>query len=325
MTFGKDVNVAPTSREVVWEFGKVKLYRFKSSVTQTIQTPILIVYSLVNRWYMMDLQEDRSFIRNLLNGGADVYLLDTDYPKLAEKYKTLEDYIEGDIHRAVGYIQGAGHSKVNLLGVCQGGTLAVVYAALYPKNIKNLITMILPLDFEIEEGLLFTWARDSDIDNIVSKHASLVPGSFLEHAFKLLKPTAKFRKYEMVPQLLENEDKLQNFLRMERWISDNPDQAGTAYKQYVKEFYQGNKLIRGQARIANKKIDLKKITMPLLNIYASGDYIVPPSSSKPITQVVASQDKSTYEFGGGHIGLYVGSKSQKELAPKITSWLKERD
>jgi polyhydroxyalkanoate synthase len=125
--------------------------------------------------------------------------------------------------------------------------------------------------------------------------------------------------------VMEDKDKLLNFLRMEKWIFDSPGQAGECLRQFVKDCYQGNKLAKGELKIGDHLVDLKNITMPLLNIYASADHLVPPAAIKPLNDLVGSDDKTLYEFQGGHIGVFVGSRSQNELAPAIAKWLTERD
>jgi polyhydroxyalkanoate synthase len=112
---------------------------------------------------------------------------------------------------------------------------------------------------------------------------------------------------------------------MEKWIFDSPGQAGECLRQFIKDCYQQNKLVKGEMSVGDRVVNLKNITMPLLNIYASGDHLVPPAASKPLNDLVGSTDKSLYEFKGGHIGVFVGAKSQKELAPAISKWLHERD
>ncbi|HSB33450.1 MAG TPA: hypothetical protein VLG39_03250, partial [Nitrospirota bacterium] len=124
--------------------------------------------------------------------------------------------------------------------------------------------------------------------------------------------------------LIEDKEKLLNFLRMEKWIFDSPGQTRECLRRFLKDCYQDNKLVKGELKIGGKTVDLKNITMPLLNIYASADHLVPPSATKPLNDLVGSSDKSLYEFKGGHVGVFVGTKSQKELAPAISQWLHER-
>jgi polyhydroxyalkanoate synthase len=137
--------------------------------------------------------------------------------------------------------------------------------------------------------------------------------------------TLNIRKYVDMLDVIEDKEKLLNFLRMEKWIFDSPGQAGECLRQFIKDCYQGNKLIKGELRIGGRLVDLKNITMPLLNIYASADHLVPPAATRPLNDAVGTEDKTLYEFKGGHIGVFVGSKSQKELAPTIAKWLHERD
>jgi len=322
------VDIATAPRETVWEDGKVKLYHFLPEDGSKPKTkhPLVISYALVNRWEMMDLQPDRSLVRRLVEAGIDLYVIDWGYATVVERYKTMADYINGNLDDAVDYVREKhGVDKVNLLGVCQGGTFSLVYTALHPEKIKNLITMVTPVDFSSDEGLLFRWSRQMDVDEIVDGFNGVVPGDFLNIAFDLLKPMSKVKKYVNLPQLASDKKRLENFMRMEKWVADGPAQAGETYRQFIKDFYQQNKLIEGTLEIDGEKVDLKKIKMPLLNIYASADHLVPPPCTIPLNEKVGSKDKQLYEFPGGHIGVFVGGRSQKVLAPTIAEWLLERD
>ncbi len=320
------VDIATAPREIVWSDGKVKLYRFKREGKASVKTPLLISYALVNRWEMMDLQEDRSLIRKLLSEGSDIYLIDWGYPSAIDRYKTLETYINEHLNDAVDYIRETYQTEsVNLLGVCQGGTFSVMYAALYPEKIKNLITLVAPIDFAPNEGLLFKWAKTMPVDAIVDGFGGVVSGDFLNSGFDLLKPLNKMRKYQNMNKVMKDQATLLNFLRMEKWVADSPAQAGETYRRFIKDMYQHNKLIKGELELDGRKVDLKNITMPVLTIYAKEDHIVPPVCTRPLNDAVSSKDKTMYEFPGGHIGVFVGARSQKELAPAIVKWMKEHE
>ena len=111
---------------------------------------------------------------------------------------------------------------------------------------------------------------------------------------------------------------------MEQWIFDSPDQAAETFRQFVKDFYQGNKLISGDVVIGDKTVDLKNLTMPILNIYAEQDHLVPPSASTPLKEYVGSNDYKEISFPGGHIGIYVSGRAQKTVPPEIGAWLSLR-
>lgn len=322
----EDVDIATSPKTAVYNEDKLTLYRYDRESEATYKTPVLIVYALVNTYKMLDLQPDRSYIKNLLNAGLDVYLIDWGFPGKGDQFISMDDYVNGYINNCVDFIRKKHRlEKINILSICQGGTLSVIYSSLYPNKVKNLVTHVTPIDFSTNDGLLFRWSRDMDFDKLVDGNRGLVPGDFLNQGFDMLKPMMKVQKQQTLTNSLDDKDKLLNFLRMEKWISESPDQTGECFRQFMKDLYQQNKLIKGELEVGNKKVNLKNLTAPLLNIYAEQDHLVPPAATIPLNDYVGSTDKELYKFKGGHIGVFVGGKSQKELAPAVTEWLKKRD
>jgi polyhydroxyalkanoate synthase len=321
-----EVEIASTPKTAVYTEDKLTLYRYDRKTEATYKTPILIVYALVNTYKMLDLQPDRSYIKNLLDSGFDVYLIDWGFPTKSDRYISMDDYVNGYINNCVDFVRKKNRvESINILSICQGGTLSVIYAALYPNKIKNLVTHVTPIDFKTNDGLLFRWSKDMDFDKLVEGFDGLIPGDFLNQGFDMLKPMMKVQKQQTLASSLDDEAKLTNFLRMEKWISESPAQTGECFRQFMKDLYQKNKLVKGELEVGGKKVNLKNLTSPLLNIYATEDHLVPPAATIPLNDFVGSKDKELYSFKGGHIGVFVGSKSQKELAPAVVSWLAKRD
>ena len=322
----ENVEIATSPKTAVYSEDKLTLYRYDRDTEPTYKTPVLIVYALVNTYKMLDIQPDRSYIRNLLAAGLDVYLIDWGYPTKMDKYISMDDYVNGYINNCVDFVRKKNRiEKINILSICQGGTLSVIYASLYPSKIKNLVTHVTPIDFSTNDGLLFRWSKNMNFDTIVEGFDGLIPGDFLNQGFDSLKPMMKLQKQQALSNAMETDEKLVSFLRMEKWISESPDQTGACFLQFMKDLYQGNKLIKGELEVGGKKVNLKNLTCSLLNIYATQDHLVPPASTIPLNDYVGSKDKELYSFKGGHIGVFVGSKSQKELAPAVAEWLKKRD
>lgn len=320
-----DIDVGVSPKDVIYREDKLVLYRYHPRVAEPAKVPVLVVYALVNRPYMTDLQEDRSLIRGLLDQGMDVYLVDWGYPDAADRFLELDDYINRYLNRCVDIIRREHHlPAINLLGICQGGTLSLCYTALHPEKVKNLITMVTPVDFQTPDNLLSLWTRGLDVDLMVDTLGN-VPGELLNWGFLALKPfRLTGQKYVDMAEILEDPAKLKNFLRMEKWIFDSPDQAGEAYRQFIKWFYQENRLVNGNLVIGDKPVSLSRVTMPVLNVYATEDHLVPPAASIALEAKVGTRDYTALAFKGGHIGIYVSGRAQKDIPPAIGNWLRER-
>ncbi|MCH8078392.1 MAG: class III poly(R)-hydroxyalkanoic acid synthase subunit PhaC [Proteobacteria bacterium] len=320
-----DLEDGISPKYAVYKEDKMVLYHYEPRVEKQNPIPLLIVYALVNRPYMADLQEGRSMIQGLLDAGVDVYLVDWGYPDAGDAYLTLEDYINGYIDRCVDVIRDKhGLDKINILGICQGGSFSLCYTALHQEKIKNIITTVTPVDFHTKNDLLSKMVRHVDVDLLVDTGGN-ISGDDMNSAFLSLKPFQLMgQKYMDLVNILDDTEKLRNFMRMEKWIFDSPDQVGETIRQFTKQFYQENGLVKGTVKIGDDTVDLENITIPILNIYARDDHLVPPDSSKALGGCVSSKDYTELEFPGGHIGIYVSGKAQAMIPPTVGKWLDER-
>jgi polyhydroxyalkanoate synthase len=318
-----EISEGVTEREVVFTDDKLSLYRYRApeGVKQS-GVPMLIVYALVNRPYMTDLQENRSMIKGLLENGQDVYLIDWGYPDRSDRYLTLDDYINGYIDSCVDYICARhGLESINLLGICQGGAFSLCYSAMHPEKINALVTMVTPVDFKTPDNMLSHWVQQVDIDLLVDTVGN-VPGEMLNWTFLNLKPYhLTSLKYLSMVDLMQDVDQMKNFMRMEKWIFDSPDQAGEAYRQFIKDFFQENRFITGGLKIGEHDVSLDQVTMPVLNVFADQDHLVPPDASRALKYRVGTRDYTELSFKGGHIGIYVSGKAQATVPPAIAEWL----
>jgi polyhydroxyalkanoate synthase len=321
----EDVAYGATEKQEVWRDGKVVLYRFIGSKAPTAKIPLLISYALVNRPYMVDLQSDRSIVKGLLERGEDVYIIDWGYPDRSDRFLTLEDYIERFLGGAINHLRRSFKlDAINLLGICQGGAFSLCYASLHPERVRNLITMVTPVDFHTDDNMLSNWTRGMDVDLFVDTLGN-VPADMMNMCYLTLKPWRLFvQKYIGLVDILDDKKAIEDFLRMEKWIFDSPDQAGEAFRQFIKQFYQANGFVNGGIVIGDNPVDLGFVDMPVLNIYAEQDHLVPPDASRALKDLVGSEDYSELSFRGGHIGIYVSGRAQKEVPTAIHDWLRER-
>ncbi|GGD55005.1 class III poly(R)-hydroxyalkanoic acid synthase subunit PhaC [Pseudoxanthomonas indica] len=321
----EDVHYGATAKQEVWRDGKVVLYRFIGEKPATAKVPLLIVYALVNRPYMVDLQEDRSLVKGLLALGEDVYVLDWGYPDRSDRFLELGDYIQRYIDGAVDYLREQfDRDAINVLGICQGGAFSLCHAALNPDKIKNLITMVTPVDFHTPDNMLSHWTREMDVDLFVQAMGN-VPADMMNACYLMLKPfRLNLQKYVGLVDLLDDRKGIEDFLRMEKWIFDSPDLAGEAFRQFITQFYQRNGFVNGGIEIDGEAVHLAEVTMPVLNIFAEQDHLVPPDASRALARLVGTDDYTELSFKGGHIGIYVSSRAQREVPSAIHQWLAER-
>ncbi len=321
-----NTDIATTPHEVVYQEDRVRLKYYRPLKEPRLKTPLLLIYALINRETMLDLQPDRSVIQNLLKEGIEVYLIDWGYPTRKDRYLTLDDHVNGYLDTIVDFLRERHRlPKINLMGVSMGGTMAVMYAALHPEKVNNLIATATPTHFDTDKGLLHIWMKEIDVDRMMDTFGNL-PGDLLNIGFLLLNPARLvFDKYIGFLENMDDQEFVENFIRMEKWIFDCPDMPGETFRQFVKDCYQKNLLIHNKMEVGGKRVDLKKITMPLLNIYGRYDHLVPPEACKPLTRKVGSKDTADICLDTGHIGILLGAKCQKELVPRIAGWLKDRE
>lgn len=321
-----NTDIATTPYDVVYEEDRIKLKHYTPTGGIKLKTPLLVVYALINRETMLDLQPGRSVVQSFRDQGIDLYMIDWGYPTRKDRFLTIDDHVNGYMDNVVDFIRRKhGIEKINLMGICMGGTFSVIYAALHPEKIKNLVTTVTPTNFDTDQGLLHVWMRGVGADQMVEAFGNM-PGDLLNFGFLLLNPARlMIDKYVGFMEQMDDKTFVENFIRMERWIFDSPDVPGETFRQFIKDCYQKNLLIQSRMEIGGQIVDLKNITMPLLNIYGKFDHLVPPAACELLTGRVGTKDTEDVCLETGHIGIYVSSKCQREFAPKIVAWLKERE
>ena len=328
-----DIEIATTPKDEVARDGTVRLYRYRPLVDEPVGVPVIYAYALVGRYTVADLSPDRSLIRRLLEQGLDVYAIDWGHPRAVDCHVGLEDYICGYIDDFVDIVRArAGVDKVNLLGICQGGIFHTIYASLFPEKVNSVVSTVAPYDFhadigdeKIGRGLIHIWARAleaADVDLAVDATGNL-SGDLMAKYFGFMTPASTMTKYGIdLAEIAENDAQLKNFLSVERWLSDRPSHTAASLRQWVKDFYIGNKLAKGELMIGDERIDLKKVTCPILNVFGEHDVIAPPMCSTALKKLVGTSDYTEMPFPGGHIGIFVGKRAQNTLAPAIADWIR---
>jgi polyhydroxyalkanoate synthase len=321
------VRKGATPSEIVFTEDRVKLLHYPGDGNVKYHTPLVFVFALVNRPYILDILPNKSVVSHFVKAGFDTYLIDWGVATDADRHLSLDDYINGYLRTIVKQVRRrSGSEQVNLLGYCMGGTMSAMFTALHPQCVKNLMLLAAGIDFSTREGLLNLWsdAKVFDVDAFVDEMGNC-PAEFLQGCFQMLSPVRNvLGKPVTLMERMDDEKFVEEFLTMEAWINDNVPVPGEVFRDFVKNLYQQNLLIQNRMRVGRETVDLRRITCPVLNLLASQDTLVPASQSEPFTDLVGSADKKTIALATGHIGLAMGSAAQRELWPQAVAWLAER-
>jgi polyhydroxyalkanoate synthase len=338
-----------TPSQKICELEKYSLFRYDSplgsatanteneigSTSQRTPAPVFVIYAFINRHYILDLLPEVSVVRNLLSQRLDIFATDWGTPSAYDKSLTIGHFVNRYMDKSVDFIRKITKSdKISLFGYCWGGDLALIYAAIHPEKVKNLITIATPGDFDLDNSLLSVWTRSMKEDYLLDAFGN-VPGMLLNAAFNLRRPIEYSHKYFHFFERPHDLESIAEFFATETWLYDSPPIIGEIYREFVEYCYKQNLLIKGKMRVErtddndddnnDTTINLKNISMPFLNVVAQKDDLVAPGSSKALNNALTgSHDKSMIESKSGHVGLMIGKNAHKELWPKVGQWIKNR-
>lgn len=310
--------------EVVFSMDKAKLYHFKES--EKNGKPVLLLYALINKPYIMDFDKEMSFVRGLMEQGLDVYLMDWGEPSRDERFLTLDNYIEWYLHGAIKTIKDRHQiDKISLVMLCQGGVLGCIYTSLHPEDISSIVPIATPVDFSGMANSIFNVATEVKGDAFIDAYG-LVPPSMLNSGLLFAKP---FEAYiDRYTELFENRKKKDfvfGFMKMERWNFDSPTQASNALLQWLNDVWKENQLIKGTLKIGGRDVDLKRITVPTFIILGTKDDFAPLEATSPLKDLIGSKIIDQKEYPEDHLGLVASPRAKNEIAKDIAEWLLKVD
>ena len=314
-----------TPYEVIAEHGKARLRYYRARGTPHA-TPLLVVYALIKRPYILDLQSGSSLVETLVHNGFEVYLIDWLPPAQADTWRGFDAYVNQDLRNSVQTVQAhSGTKEISLLGYCFGGLLGTLYAALFPDTIKNLIALTTPYDMHKQDIALARLLAQIDPELIVKVYGNC-PAWMMKLNFTSMSPVHHFlNKHVSLYRNKERAGFAETFVLFERWMNSDVPLAGQVFRELAGEICQRNLLAHGQFNVGGQRVNLKNIRCPVLNIVGEHDDVVHPQASLPLAAATASDDTHTLLFPAGHLGVIVSSSAHKKLWPQAIAWLKERD
>jgi polyhydroxyalkanoate synthase len=321
-----DAEIGVTPKDVVWTHRTTTLYRYRSE-QRTQPVPILLVFALINRPDIFDLARGNSFVQFLLDEGYDVFLLDWGVPGDEDGDLGLDDYVCDYLPWGIREtLRASGEDELTLLGWCIGGTLCAMHAALEPDTpARNIALLTTPID--TTGGLYAKWIRRDSFDpDLVADTHSAIPGAAVDFANKMMKPVTNYwTTYRSLWEgVLAGKDPRDSYQPMAKWVANNPPFPARAFREWTTWMYKENRLVDGRLRLRGEGVDLSRIEQNLLVVTAGADHIAPPPGTRPLLDLVSSEDVTHFDRPGGHIGLMAGSSAREEIWPDIADWLEPR-
>ncbi len=325
---GAKVATGQTPREVIWTRNKATLYRYVPSGETRFPVPLLLVYALIDRPFILDLIPGNSFVEYLVQQGFDVYLLDWGIPGGEDRALSFGDYVLDYLAEAVRQVLRTSRAEaVTLFGACIGGLLAAMYAALFPgPHLRNLILYATPIDCSPEHLGWFRWITAPGVraDWLVALFGN-VPPEFVGSTPRPLKWITGYLGAVLGQgHRLSQDPSLATWIALNQWVSQGIPFAGEAFRQMIHDLIQRNKLVKGEFRLRGRSVDLKNITCSLLSIAGTQDIICRVPQAAAITHLVSSEDKEFCVLEGGHIGMLAGAEARHGLWLKVHRWLEAR-
>ena len=317
--------VGATPADVVHRENKWQLLRYRPRPEGIrFKTPVLLVPSLINRHYVLDLMPGKSFAEYLVAQGHDVHIIDWGTPGDEDRYLTFDDIADRYLGRALRKTAGA-NGKAHVLGYCLGGTLAAVNASANPSRYASFVALAAPVDFD-DDGIMSIWTRQESFDvKALVEACGNVPWQVMQAAFHMIRPTLGLAKAVSVADKLWNDEFLEGFFALELWGNDNVSFPGEAYREYIQHLYRENALAKGTLSVSGRRVSLRDINCPTLAITFEHDNIVPQKSAAALLELIGSTDKQRIHLPGGHVGAVVSRAASRGLWPKISEYWAQRD
>lgn len=324
-TVAPEPSIGLSPKVTVYRRNKARLYRYASPRTRP--APVLFVPNLgISRPAVFDLRPGASFVEYMCGQGFDFYLLDWGVYGEEDNGLTVDECVTRILPRVVRKVlESSGAGALAVIGYCMGAPLSVAFVAQHPEvPVRAYVNMAGPIDFA-HAGLFARWLdkRFYDVDRVVDT-VGAIPAEWVRLGFKLLRPTMEISTAVNLWWNLDDPRYVEGYQALSRWANEYVPFPAEFFRQWVRDFYQDNRLVRGDLRLGGEPVDLGRVRCPVFVVAGAEDYIAPAPCVRALVDHVGSRDASYLELPGGHISLIAGRAASVHCWPKVSAWLGER-
>ena len=304
---------------VVWRDGASRLLDYRPGAAAA-DTPVLLVPSLVNRYYVLDLTAERSLARWLAGRGFRPLVVDWGDPSAVERRFTLTDYILGRLGGALDRARELAGGPVAVVGYCMGGNLAAALAQHRAADVAALALLATPWDFHAEMAAAARqFAHAAPAWQTLLDALGEMPIDLLQMFFAMLDPNLAARKFAAFAELDPASPAAQSFVALEDWLNDGVALAAPVASECLVGWYGENSTLHKRWRVGDVPVDPARIAMPTLLAIPRSDRIVPPASAAALAREIPAA--TVIRPPSGHIGMMVGGRAPAGLWQPLADWL----
>ena len=287
------------------------------------ETALFMVPSLVNRWQVLDITPERSFMRAMARAGVRSYLVDWGTPSGDERNFSATDYVLR-LERMLDAVRRAGARRIHIGGYCMGGLLALALAIRRQADIDGLVLLATPWDFHADRtGQALMMANLPFLSRLV-EHAGELPVDALQTLFYSLDPWQVIRKFSRFAALDPASSAAREFVLLEDWLNEGAPLPGPLAQECLLGWYGANSPAKGEWQVAGKVVDPRLLQRPVLTVVPGQDRIVPPASARALAppSPIAPPHAQRLELALGHIGMVVSGRAPQMLWQPVIDWLR---
>lgn len=280
--------------------------------------PVLVIPSLINRWYVLDLLPGRSLVEYLAGAGLSPHVVDWGAPGPLERDFDLTGYVAGRLEGALDAVLERTGSKPALLGYCMGGLLALALAQRRQDDLSSLVLMATPWDFSGSGAGRLIMAWRSQIGTMLEMHGEL-PTEVIQAMFHAIDPLLTVRKFLKFAEMDRASPECEDFVALEDWINDGVPLAAPVARETLFGWYGENRPARGAWMVAGEPVEPRRMSLPSLLLVPVNDRIVPPDSA--IGLAAELPDAVAIHIALGHIGMVTSRHARARAWQRLTDWL----